>query len=404
MTLNCTMIPDPTTSLVLQSALLSGEIVKDSWDRYLYNIGDLRSHLKRNHDIKGLLPLLYYSLRKSGTSLDKDTNRLLKTAYLSERTRYEYYLKVCDEVFTRFFNHNLPFLVVKGMAASHLAYPEPTIRHCHDLDIFLNKSHMADAANLMRISGLSEKRDIRRPRLDLLFVHASGFPIELHNKLFYLNYYSICEKEIWENQDSIVMGNHRLKTTSPEMTIIHTCIHASYCRSYLSLRWICDIYFLIKACKPQWNKIIELAGASHSALPLLHVFRYMADELHISIPNEVIVQLQEQAAKPSQDQKQVWLFTQQCGALHRSLSYLFMCKETRSIIAASIFPSKEYIAYLSDNSSINKYIYKGYYLCKFLCYAIIIFLPIRLFLLVKNSVFKPLLQKIRITAHTPLYL
>ena len=404
MTLNFTMIPGPTTSLLLQSALLSDEIVKDSWERYLYKIGDLRSYLKKNHGIKGILPLLYYSLQKSGVSLDKNTNTLLKTAYLSEHTRYEYYLKVCDEIFTCLFNHSLPFLVVKGMAASHLAYPKPTTRHCHDLDIFLNKENIADAANSLHILGLLEKPDIRRPRLDLLFIHPSGFPIELHNKLFYLNYYSICEKEIWGNQESIIMGNHCLQTTSPEMTIIHTCVHASYCRSSLSLRWICDVYFLIKTCKPRWDKIIELVVDSHSALPLLHVFRYMADELHVPIPRKIIITLQEQAARASQGQKQIWVFSQRYGSLRHSLYYLYIFKETRSVIAASIFPSKEYIAYLSDKSSTNKYIYKGYYLCKFLCYVILIFLPIRLFLLIKNSVFKPLLQKIHVSTHTPLYL
>ena len=72
---------------------------------------------------------------------------------------------------------------------------------------------------------------------------------------------------------------------SPADNLLHVCVHAFYCESRQSLRWVCDSWFIIdRYPNLEWDILLDSAQRSDLALPLSITLGYLAGDLNASIP------------------------------------------------------------------------------------------------------------------------
>lgn len=352
------ILPDPQINLLLKASLLERSMVEESWGQFLEQVKDFPDYVKRSPRIKRILPLLYRSLKLKNIPKNKRDSLILKTSYLSECTRYDHYIVACKEVFSLLSENQISFIIPKGLAVAHLAYPDAKLRHCHDLDILIRKEDMFKVSAIMKSKNMTEKYLDFPIQPNLRFIHSSRFPIEFHNTLFKGKYYEILDKSVFTQSQSITIGESTVKTVSTEMMLIQICTHAPQCQ--WSVVWICDLFYLLKKTDINWKTLIELTLESKTIIPVFTALNYLKKNLQVKIPEQCHIQLEEKYLNADKRQKDIWIFSQQPAPSAKVKNYLRAEKESKVLIRQFIFPNLGYISFLSKQSALP---YPAYTIC-----------------------------------------
>ena len=84
----------------------------EGWDEVLAQVKDHR-----------MAPLLYVHLKGAGVELPRDTKYSLQSMYVRHRWADQVRRRVLREILAAFEAEDVPVLVLKGAALSHLIYP-----------------------------------------------------------------------------------------------------------------------------------------------------------------------------------------------------------------------------------------------------------------------------------------
>jgi hypothetical protein len=157
-----TMLPSPEQTAMLKASLYQGEKAVQAWQDW-NRYGGLKRVLEKptTHAVKRLLPLLSANQRKNRIPLALDLQRTLRTAQLREQSRNPVFRRACKLAFETLTNAKIPFLVLKGAAFAETVYDEPSLRHCHDCDLFVSRSHLNDARESLLNAGFIEPAELR---------------------------------------------------------------------------------------------------------------------------------------------------------------------------------------------------------------------------------------------------
>lgn len=98
----------------------------EGWDEILAQVKDHR-----------MAPLLYVHLKGAGVELPLDAKHSLQSMYVRHRWADQVRSRVLREILAAFQADEIPALVLKGAALSHLVYPESCMRPMSDLDILI---------------------------------------------------------------------------------------------------------------------------------------------------------------------------------------------------------------------------------------------------------------------------
>lgn len=156
-----------------------------------------------------------------------------------------------------FQQHNIPFVVFKGIALSKLAGLELHQRHHGDIDILLENSgdlwradrilkeemgyRRLKLANTMELNSSQEKHLLTYDK-DIGYMNKKkDINIELHFKL--LPSKTMCilsSKQVYKDRTSFLVGNTKIPSMSKKDHQLYLLLHGSISR-WFRLKWLCDI-------------------------------------------------------------------------------------------------------------------------------------------------------------------
>jgi hypothetical protein len=173
-------LPGPLQTRALRVALRLDPAAREDWERWVQATPGLKYVLGADRKgVKRILALIYHGLRRNEAGMDPEARTYLRTAYARVRTRTEVVRRITRELLELFRTAGIPNLVLKGMLAAETAYPEASLRHCHDLDLWIAPPDTKDAGRVLAEAGYRANSDFPN-----VFQHASGFPVSLQHRLF----------------------------------------------------------------------------------------------------------------------------------------------------------------------------------------------------------------------------
>lgn len=255
---------------------------------------DLQAFLAQDHaGVKGLLPLLAYALEKHGVELTSDDRSLLRMARYREQLRMERYFAIMQQSLDLLRSHNIEIVVLKGAALAQTAYPDPTLRHCHDIDLLIHPRDLRRATDLLlqhgyRHSSSRSSLDQAVALGDVQLDHASGLPVVLHTRLFRQEFFDAPFDDFWRH--TVTLGEGPQRMLAPEWALVH--LLGTVLGTRAKVTWVCDAVYLLAATPTiDWSHVGALAAQCGFALGLYGLLAYLRDLHQIAIPSTLFDEL-----------------------------------------------------------------------------------------------------------------
>jgi hypothetical protein len=297
----------------------------EGWDEILAQLKDHR-----------MAPLLYVHLKGAGVELPLDVKRPLQSMYVRHRWADQVRRRVLREILAAFQADEIPALVLKGAALSHLVYPESGLRPMSDLDILVPRSEVWRAGQALAKLGfdvpLPLDQKLHHHHLPIATRRDEGLlvAVELHHRLTsdYFDHaraylraalasvsgYSTSEEAVGQELVSSNLSGKRgagwdgswlaldplafsldgltIHTLGYEDMLGHVCQHLiSHVNvwDYARLIWMADLVSLAErfASEIDWARVRRSTPAVLDTLSLLHFSTPLSDELLSQAPIKI---------------------------------------------------------------------------------------------------------------------
>lgn len=284
--------------------------------------------------LRRLFPLIEASVRRSRVEIGRPLRDYLRMGTAHERMRWEVIEPLLGKAFRAMQQNRVTFLVMRGAALATQVYANPSLRHCHDLDLLVPPGEAAGVARILMDSGFvpvpappgsdASSRWVADP---------SGFPIGIHERLFRLPPWNSDQhnvEHLYAQSMELTIAGYEVRSLPPEEMLAAVCIHAVTVGSRHSPCWVTDAWHLL-ASQPQWNWDRTLAlGPS---IPLWLTLDWLAREIHAPIPGDVVSGLRETIADIDPDVEQQLIAAALLCAQGRPGDLLRSAKESGASLA-----------------------------------------------------------------------
>lgn len=290
------LLPTPEETALLTACLQAGGRARDGWDRWR---GSHQASEEGVCDLlathRTLLPLLAGSASRNGIPMSPQVLAYLRAAALREDLRATRYRQIASEAVSALDRGGAAAVVVRGAVLAATAYPQWSLRHCHDLDLLVGPDRLADAVHALQRAGWLPL-GAAHPTAGARLRHSSGLEAALHTRPFALSYYDAPFERFTRDGRAFAIDGVPARAPSPEATVVHLLGHAAYSPSRRNLRWVADAWHLT-AGHPDldWKDIADRLEAYRLDLPVWVLLRYLA-ELGAAVPPGVLARLEERAA------------------------------------------------------------------------------------------------------------
>ena len=277
-------MPSAAQTDVLRAALLDGDAGRRAFESFAHRTGDprrLRPAAKQR--VRELGPLLERARQRHAAELgDRPLKTMLRAAAQRESLRWTNYAAAIAEVVEALANAGVVPLLSGGAAVAVSAYPDPSLRHCHDLDLVVESSSQAAAA----LSGLCKSPAAAAPGGARHATHRSGLGLRLHAAILPESWaQTMTLAELRARARSRRVGGAECVLPSIGDLLVSVCVHGLAYRPRQSVRWAADALLLTRAADAaDWQRIGELAAASGLAPLLTTSMRYLVAELDALAP------------------------------------------------------------------------------------------------------------------------
>jgi hypothetical protein len=257
-----------------------------------------------------LAPLLLSKLGADTTGVDPRLLTYLRTATVREELRSREVTRILTRTVETFESAGLEAIALRGTALPYLVYPAPALRHTHDLDFLVRHRDVHEAAARAMQAGFSEESAGQGVQGTVFRgLHVSGLPISLHMSLFRVQLYDVPTAEIWANLDEFRIGEFRARTLAGTEQLFHVCVHAATSGHRNKLLWATDAWLTINSEEDlDWSRLVSLADSSRAALPLGTTLSYLRRRLDAPVPEPVLGELSQLAARSDRLQREIALF------------------------------------------------------------------------------------------------
>lgn len=344
-------LPDRVQSSLLRACLSQGEDAGRYWREWCEDVGDPVEaiHLDRFR-LKGLIPLVDFSVRNRAFETGPNLRAHLRVAHLREQSRNKIYYDVYRDILNTMRAHGVKALTMKACAVANTAHPDPTARHNHAIDLLVTRPGLPAACGALEDKGLCAST-CEEDRHHRVFVHESGLAIGLHTRLFRNPYFRLDRGGIWLRSVPVQIADiqvMQVMVPSPVDQLLHTCGHASYAGGSRNFRWICDAAFLVQNSGVlDYELLLKKAARGHLTIPLLACLGYLADDLGVPVPREVVDRLRKQVSASGHAAEEAAFFSVTAfskASTRRVVSKLFESWPTRiKLMKYVVFPSSVYM-------------------------------------------------------------
>lgn len=343
------VLPAPDHTWLLRACLHSAESSRQAWETYHGRVGDPKKAMKRDRwGRKELAPLLLIALQRNSVVADEPVLTYLRTAYLREELRTKTYRRILRDVLLTLAAEGVPHIVLKGAALADTVYDDPTLRHCHDINILLQEADACRAASLLPSLGFAPSGE----RLDpwprpITLIHESGLPLHLHRRLFCVTHYDVPSEDLWARSQTGTVAGVPTRILSPADNLLHVCIQACTYSGREAPRWVSDAWHIVaRYPNLDWSVLSECALRNHLALPLSVTLHYLAEELHAPVPATMLDRLCDAASQTDAMRGEATLATALAGTGLSLKSLVRMTGGWRPrliVMKWILFPSRDYL-------------------------------------------------------------
>jgi hypothetical protein len=283
------VLPGADATGFLQACLLEGDTAARAWSAWLRAATQGGTPVEQALvPYRSFLPLLAWSLRRSGAAPDPGLDRHLRFAVFTEELRIAKYREVCAAVFDTLRERALDFVVLKGAALADPVYPSPVLRHSDDIDLWLRADALDAAEDALRRRGWEACAEptlpssLHRPAL----ADRSAVPVELHGAFLTPAFTPDYARAWGETVDRTIAGR-RVRALSSADTLHHVCVHG-LC-GLPTLRWVADAVFLLRGDPAfSWQDLLARVAEAGTALPMCLALTFLARNLGVRVPDEVL--------------------------------------------------------------------------------------------------------------------
>lgn len=285
------LLPDREETLFLKASL--GVDTQRSWGDWRACKPDLNMAIASSPACKRLLPLLFFTLKRSGIAVAQGELALLRVAASWERQRAERVGSLLVDILATLKESSIEPVVLKGVALAHLAYPEPWLRHCHDLDLLIPEHQHSRAVEAISRLGFSRKKSETSNQAKLVLVHTDGLPVSIHAGLYPDFSTFSC---IGSSPGAIraKIGGVLALVLAPEEILLFMAAQLLAGRIRDRTSWVVDTVFLLRATKADdidWTALADEARDRGLALVLLAMLTYLDAEFDAQIPELALLSL-----------------------------------------------------------------------------------------------------------------
>jgi len=211
--------------------------------------------------VHGVLPMVWQHLSalEEGTVPGSVLNEM-RTCYLALFRTGLQVRGECARILNDLADAGVPALAFKGPVVAAMAYDDPNLRTCTDLDVFIRKSDVPQALDALRAMRFEARNPLQadyddqwstylpyhRPHGNANgYVRDQGTPGELRLDLHwgFASRYFLCAWDpvgVCDRSQTIEVGGADVPTFSDEDTLVFLCLHATK-DNFDRLRLVCDI-------------------------------------------------------------------------------------------------------------------------------------------------------------------
>lgn len=304
------LVPDRRQTLLLRGALHPPEGARDAIETWQAETPAPARELGTGAAGGQLLaPLIARNMADGGARLDARLQTYLRTALVREELRARALRRICGETRDALTAAGILPVLLRGLAASETVYPEPTLRHTHDLDLLVGADSLGEAVRALGGAGFRADPSAAAPPGTRLFVHASGLPLALHDELFRAPLHRRKPESMLARARTVPCLGGPLRLLAPADQLLHVLVHAAGAGSRASLLWACDAWLTIRAERAlDWDTLVAEATARRAALPVAILLRYLATELEAPVPPATLDALDRAAGAATRVEREVALW------------------------------------------------------------------------------------------------
>lgn len=292
-----TILPSPTATSLLQSALWKAPKLQRAWDDWQRSVGSAPEFLKADGSgLKRLLPLLQHNLQKEGIVLSPEVGSILRAARAREELRYASFRRFGGAGIESIQAAGIETLILKGAASAAQYYPHPSIRHCHDIDLLIHKEDQDRIISATIPAGFQHSGPATESG-GVRLTHGSGLSIECHTSLFKVPYYPATTEPLWNRSQASEVLSHSCRIPAATDMLAHLCGHAPWNPRRQSMNWIADAYLLLASGEFPWPPFLSTIHEWQIDLPAYAILRYLTKVLHSPIPESALAELRNAAAR-----------------------------------------------------------------------------------------------------------
>ena len=342
------LLPTAEQTQLLRACLHRGQAGRQAWAAWRSTVNDPTSAEGPGApDAHGRLPLLAAAQHENELVVHPELLTTLRTATLHAELRSETFFRICQEVLQTLAEAGLDPIVLRGAALAATTYPEPALRHCHDLDLLIPAVDQDRAAAALTAAGLMPG-GAPTAAGSRSFYHLSGLPIMLHSQLFALGYANVEQAAIVARAER-PEGLKPAAVLAPADALLHLLGHAAFSPKRERSFWAIDAWqVLTHRPNLDWRRLIDTARANRLALPAFTLLRYLATELAAPIPATVFTELA--AARPDTLEREGALYGAQTAANWSYGRFLHQASGWRArsqVLQWMLLPSPAYLGYVS---------------------------------------------------------
>jgi hypothetical protein len=176
--------------------------------------------------------------------------------------------------------------VLKGAALARTTYPEPYLRHCHDLDLWVEAADAARGTASLQAHGWTERWSRRGT---VCVEHAVGVPVLLHVHLLSIPEHALSTHALRDRRQRLNGTTGTWTALATPDALAHVLGHAATRGRRPHANWVVDAHWLsARMAAADWAILADDIDRAGVALPVLSLLAYLTDTLGTPVPHAVM--------------------------------------------------------------------------------------------------------------------
>ena len=237
-------------------------------------------------------------IKVSGPVID-----FLEKEYLKNHVMHMVHGEALKDIFHRFNEDGIRFVVHKGLGLAALLYPEPELRPCGgDLDILVPmKDYPATKASLKELGYSLSSSDYEVHEISFIgevkFEKNMGGKkviVDLHTDLIANHWGKVTRfrmEDFWGNLRSVKYNDFFIPHLPPGVYLFFLCIHCAANHIFDRLITFCDLDLFTKKYSEEidWNHAARYAGQKGAMKVLYHPLNFCNRLLGTPLPDNILM-------------------------------------------------------------------------------------------------------------------